>query len=51
MMPPIIEPQGPPDPGAPPQPLGRALLWFAFLWIVSLLIVAAIAYGLRALIL
>lgn len=50
-MPPIIEPQGPPDPGAPPRPLGRALLWFVLLWTASLLTIAAIAYGLRALIL
>lgn len=50
-MPPIIEPQGPPDPGAPPRPLGRALLWFVLLWTASLLTMATIAYGLRALIL
>lgn len=48
-MAPIIE--GPPEEGAPPKPLLRRLGWFAVLWIGSLIVVAAIAYALRALIL
>jgi hypothetical protein len=46
-MPPIIE--GPPEEGDPRRPLGKRLLWFIALWAGSLLAVAAIAYGLRAL--
>jgi hypothetical protein len=46
---PIIE--GPPDDSEPRRPLGRSLLWFAGLWVASLAAVAAVAYGLRALIL
>ena len=45
----IIE--GPPEPGDAPRPLGKRLLWFAALWLASLIAVAAVAYGLRALIL
>lgn len=48
-MPPIIE--GPPEEGEERRPLGRRLLWFAALWVGSLLAVAAVAYALRALIL
>jgi hypothetical protein len=48
-MAPIIE--GPPEAGEMKQPLGRRLLWFVVLWVGGLLAVAAIAYGLRALIL
>lgn len=48
-MPPIIE--GPPEEGETKRPLGNRLLWFAVLWLVSLIAVAAVAYGLRALIL
>lgn len=48
-MKPIIE--GPPEAGETRPPLGERLLWFAALWIASLLAVAAIAYALRALIL
>lgn len=48
-MPPIIE--GPPEANEPKQPLRKRLIWFAGLWIVSLAVVAALAYGLRALIL
>lgn len=48
-MPPIIE--GPPDEGEPKQPLGRRVVWFVVLWGLSLLSVAIVAYGLRALIL
>lgn len=47
-MPPIIE--GPPEPGEAPRPLGKRLLWFAALWLGSLLAVAAVAYALKALI-
>jgi hypothetical protein len=43
----IIE--GPPEEGDPRRPLGKRLLWFIALWAGSLLAVAAIAYGLRAL--
>lgn len=48
-MPPIIE--GPPEAGEPRRPLGLRLLWFAGLWLGSLLLVAGVAYTLRALIL
>ncbi|MBL8531501.1 MAG: hypothetical protein JNK94_07180 [Hyphomonadaceae bacterium] len=48
-MAPIIE--GPPEEGEAPRPLGKRLLWFVALWLVSLIGVAAIAYSLRALIL
>lgn len=47
-MAPIIE--GPPEEGETRLPLRKRLLWFAGLWLASLLIVAAVAYGLRALI-
>jgi len=45
----IIE--GPPQAGEAPAPLGKRLLWFVALWLGSLIVVAAVAYGLRALIL
>jgi hypothetical protein len=48
-MPPIIE--GPPEVGEPRRPLGQRALWFAVLWLASLITVAAVAYALRALIL
>ncbi len=47
-MPPIIE--GPPAPSDPKQPLAKRLLWFAAIWLLSLISVAGVAYGLRALI-
>lgn len=47
----MIEPQGPPEPGAAKRPLVVRLAWFAGLWLASLLVVGAVAYGLRALIL
>jgi hypothetical protein len=48
-MPSIIE--GPPEPGAPVPPLWRRLAWFVGLGLASTAAVAAVAYGLRALIL
>ena len=48
-MAPIIE--GPPDDGEPKRPLAKRLAWFVALWLASLIVVAAVAYGLRALIL
>jgi hypothetical protein len=48
-MAPIIE--GPPEEGEPRPPLGKRVVWFVGLWIVSLAAVAAVAYTLRALIL
>ena len=45
----IIEP--PPGPGEPLAPLGRRLAWFAGLALASSAATAAVAYGLRALIL
>jgi hypothetical protein len=48
-MAPIIE--GTPDAGETKRPLGKRLLWFAALWLASLIAVATVAYGLRALIL
>ena len=47
-MRPIIE--GPPGPNDPKQPLGKRLIWFAAIWLASLIGVAALAYSLRALI-
>ena len=47
-MPPIIE--GPPAANDRKQPLAKRLLWFAAIWLASLVSVAAIAYALRALI-
>ena len=46
-MPAILE--GPPEPGAPPRPLGRRLAWFAGIAAASALVTALIAYGLEAL--
>lgn len=48
-MAPIIE--GPPEEGEQQRPLGKRTLWFVALWVASLLAVAGVAYGLRALIL
>jgi hypothetical protein len=48
-MPPIIE--GPPEEGEERRPLRKRLVWFAVLWLSSLIAVAAAAYALRALIL
>ncbi len=46
-MPAIIEPIGPPEPGAPPPPLWRRLVWFCGLAAGGTAAVALIAYGLR----
>ena len=43
--------EGPPEAGDPKRPLGKTLVWFAALWVGGLAAVAAVAYGLRALIL
>lgn len=48
-MKPIIE--GPPEAGEARAPLGKRLIWFVALWLCSLVVVAAVAYSLRALIL
>jgi len=48
-MKPIIE--GPPETGEAKRPLGKRLVWFVALWLGGLLTTAAVAYGLRALIL
>jgi len=48
-MPVIIE--GPPEPGAPQGPLWRRLAWFVALAAGGMGVTAAVAYGLRALIL
>jgi hypothetical protein len=45
----IIEPQGPPEEGAPRGSLGRRLAWFAALAIASAGATALIAYALKAL--
>lgn len=46
-MPGIIEP--PPEPGDPSPPLASRLAWFAGLSLAGVGAVAAVAYGLRAL--
>jgi uncharacterized protein involved in exopolysaccharide biosynthesis len=48
-MPAIIEPETPPEPGAPPQPLWRALAWFFGLALAGLVVTASVAYALRTL--
>jgi hypothetical protein len=47
-MRPIIE--GPPDGNDARQPLGKRLLWFAAIWLASLVSVVGLVYALRALI-
>ena len=47
-MRPIIE--GPPELGEAKRPLGKRLLWFAAIWIGSVVVVGAVTYALRALI-
>jgi len=48
---PIIDPVGPPSPGEKSLGPFRQLIWFAVLWFAGLIATAAVAYGLRALIL
>lgn len=43
--------EGPPEATRPPRPLAQRLGWFIALWCAGAVAVAAIAYGLRALIL
>lgn len=43
----IIEP--PPDPGAPPSPLWKRIVWFAGLALTGAFSTAAIAYALKLL--
>lgn len=45
----LIEPEGPDETGAAQRPLGRRLLWFGGLALVSLSVVAVTAYVLRGL--
>ncbi|CAN5883196.1 hypothetical protein BH11PSE1_BH11PSE1_23480 [soil metagenome] len=46
-MPGIIEP--PPEPGAPLAPLWKRLSWFGGIAVASMLVVAMVAYGMKAL--
>ncbi len=48
-MPAIIEPEGPPEPGARTPPLGRRIGWFAGLALASAAATALVAYALKAL--
>jgi hypothetical protein len=48
-MPAIIEPERPPEPGAPRAPLWRRLMWFAGLAAAGSAATATVAYALRAL--
>jgi hypothetical protein len=50
-MPAIIEPVGPPPPGEAPPPLAMRLVWFAALTLAGIGATAAVAYGLRWLLL
>ncbi len=50
-MPAIIEPQGPPEPGAPPPPLRSRLAWFVVLALGGVVMTAVVAYGLKAMLL
>ncbi len=47
-MPAIIEPQGPPERGAPPAPLWRRLAWFLGLAAGASAAVMLLAFALRA---
>ena len=48
-MPVIIEPVGPPEPGAPRRPLASRLAWFFGLALASAGATALVAYALKAL--
>ena len=48
-MPAIIEPEGPPEPGAPQPPLLRRLGWFFAIAAMAAVGTAAVAYALKAL--
>ena len=47
-MPAIPEPQGPPDPDAPPQPLWRRLGWFVGIAVAASAATVLAAYVLKA---
>jgi len=47
----LFEPEGPDESGGETRPLGTRLLWFAGLAVASLMVVAAVAYVLRGLLL
>ncbi len=44
----IIEPEGPPERGAPTPPLARRLAWFAAIAVGAAAITALAAYALKA---
>ncbi|MEI9964211.1 MAG: hypothetical protein WDM92_05465 [Caulobacteraceae bacterium] len=48
-MPAIIEPQGPPEPGAPAAPFWRRLAWFWGIALAAAAATAVVAYALKAL--
>ena len=47
-MPAIIEPVGPPEPGAPRAPLWRRLGWFVAIALAATTATILVAYGLKA---
>jgi hypothetical protein len=43
----IIEPQGPPEPGAPEAPLWKRLAWFTLIAVAASAVTIAVAYAFK----